>query len=80
MLSLLFCHSLSISWFLCKRQAAGLDGLVSTSKAVLMFGCQEINLSTSSLSEMMPFLSYKDLGKMVCEFVLLIIVITCNGI
>lgn len=36
--------------------------------------------STSSLTEMMPFLSYKDLGKMVCEFVLLVIVITCNGI
>jgi len=42
-LSPLFCHSLSISWFLCKRQAVGLDGLVSTSMAVLMFGRQEIN-------------------------------------
>lgn len=65
----LLCCSPGISCCLCLRQAIGLDGLVSTSMAVLMFGCQEINFSTSSLSEIMPFLSYKDLGRVFWEFV-----------
>lgn len=69
MLTPLLCCSPGISCCLGLRQAIGLDGLVSTSMVVLIFGCQEINFSTSSLLEMMPFLSYKDLGKVIWEFV-----------